>query len=72
MRAIGVSRLDEAIEFLLELVKQGRPHDADDALQALELLKGTEELVKRLELVVAERGDVRVSQVFQERFVRKE
>jgi hypothetical protein len=68
LRAIGVSRSDAAIDFLLEIVKQARPRDAEDALHALELLKGTEEVVKRVELAVAETGDVKLRVIFQQRF----
>ena len=57
LRAISVSRLDEAIEFLLNLVKQGLPRDSEDALHALELHKGTAEIAKRIEEALADRRD---------------
>jgi HEAT repeat protein len=72
LRAISVSRLDAAIEFLLDLVKQARPRDAEDALHALELHKGTEEVVKRVEQAVVERGDVKLRGIFQQRFLRQD
>jgi len=68
LRGLSVSRLDEAIEFLLDLVKQGRQHDAQDALHALELQKGSEEIVTRVEQAVAERGDAKLRGIFQQRF----
>jgi HEAT repeat protein len=57
LRAISISRLDEAIEFLLELVKSGQRQDAQDAVLALELHKGAAEMVMRIEQALAERGD---------------
>jgi hypothetical protein len=68
LRGMSVSRLDEAIEFLMDLVKQGRQRDADDALHALALQRGSEEIVKRVEQAVAERGDAKLRGIFQQRF----
>jgi len=68
LRGMSVSRLDEAIEFLIDLVKQGRQHDADDALHALALQRGSEEIVKRVEQAVAERGNAKLRGIFQQRF----
>src|SRR3984957_10618093 len=47
LRAMSVSRLDEALTFLVDLVKSGRERDAEEALHELELQKGTDEVVKR-------------------------
>jgi HEAT repeat protein len=68
LRAISVSRLDEAIEFLVDLVKLGCQDDAEDALHALELQKGSEEIVRRVEQAVTERGDAKLRGIFQQRF----
>jgi HEAT repeat protein len=68
LRAMSVSRLDEALEFLLELVRAGRPRDAEEALHALELQKGTEEMVKRIEQAVMEQGEVKLQRIFRDRF----
>jgi hypothetical protein len=68
LRAMSASRLDYAIEFLVDLVKQGRQHDAEDALHALALNKGTEEMVSRVEQAVQERDDAKLRAIFQQRF----
>jgi HEAT repeat protein len=68
LRAMSASRLDYAIEFLVDLVKQGRQHDAEDALHALALNKGTEEMVARVEHAVQERDDAKLRAIFQQRF----
>jgi len=68
LRAMSASRLDQAIEFLIDLIKQGRQHDAEDALHALALNKGTEEMVSRVEQAVNERGDAKLGAIFQQRF----
>ncbi len=68
LRAMSVSRLAEALEFLLQLVRQGRPRDAEEALHALELQKASEVIVKRVEAAVAERGDVKLQGIFRQRF----
>jgi hypothetical protein len=68
LRAMSVSRLDEALEFLLDLVKNANQQDAEEALHALELQKGTEEMVKRIEQSVAERGDIKLQGIFRQRF----
>jgi HEAT repeat protein len=71
LRAISVSRLSEALEFLIDLLKQGRPCDAEEAVHALELQKASEEVVKRVEEAVSERGDVKLQSIFRQRFQRE-
>jgi len=68
LRAMSVSRLDQALQFLIDLVREGRERHAEEALHELELQKGTEEVVKRIEEAVAERGDVKLQAVFRQRF----
>jgi HEAT repeat protein len=68
LRALSASRLDHAIDFLIGLIKQARPHDAEDALHALALNKGTEEMVSRVEQAVRERGDGKLAAIFRQRF----
>jgi HEAT repeat protein len=68
LRAMSASRLDHAIEFLIDLIKQGRQHDAEDALHALALNKGTEEMVSRVEQAVKDRDDTKLRAIFQQRF----
>jgi len=68
LRAMSASRLDLAIEFLIDLIKQGRQHNAEDALHALALNKGTEEMVSRVEEAVKDRDDAKLRAIFQQRF----
>jgi hypothetical protein len=58
LRAISASRQEAAIEFLLNIVREGSRHDAEDALRALELYRNSEELSKRIAQAAASRGDV--------------
>jgi len=48
LRAISASRQEEAIEFLLDLVRDGRMKDASAAMEALALHKDREPEVRRL------------------------
>lgn len=71
LRALSVSRLTEATDFLLNLVLQGRPKDAEESLHALELQKANTEVVARVERAMAERADVKLHAIFRERFQRE-
>jgi HEAT repeat protein len=71
LRAISVLRLSEALDFLIDLLKEGRPRDAEEALHALELQKASEEVVKRVEEAVSERADVKLYSIFRQRFQRE-
>jgi len=68
LRAMSVSRLDEALQFLLDLVREGRPRDAEEALHALELQKSSEEVVKRIEQAVIEQSEAKLHAIFRQRF----
>jgi HEAT repeat protein len=68
LRAMSASRLDRAIDFLIDLIKQARQADAEDALHALALNKGTEEMVSRVEQAVKDRGDAKLTAIFRQRF----
>jgi hypothetical protein len=68
LRAMSASRLDHAIEFLIDLIKQARLPNAEDALHALALNKGTDEMVSRVEQAVKDRGDAKLGAIFQQRF----
>jgi HEAT repeat protein len=72
LRAMSVSRLSEALDFLLKLLSEGRPRDAEEALHALELQKASEEIVKRVDQAVAVRGDTKLQGIFRQRFQREE
>jgi hypothetical protein len=68
LRAMSVSRLQKAFDFLIDLVKHGSMPDAEEALHALELQKSTEDIVERVEYAVAERAEPRLQAVFRQRF----
>ena len=71
LRAMSVSRLPDALDFLIGLITKGRPREAEEALRALELQKGTEEIVKRVEMAVIESADPKLHTLFRERFQKQ-
>lgn len=71
LRAVSVLRFSAALDFLIELLKQGRLRDAEEALHALELQKSSEDVVKRVEQAVAERADPKLQSIFRQRFQRE-
>jgi hypothetical protein len=54
--AIGASRLEPAILFLVDLLKSGRPADAQDVMEALALHRDSVEIARRVEDAVEGRG----------------
>jgi hypothetical protein len=66
LRAISASRLDPAVDFLLDQVRTARLHLAEEALRALELHRDSEQIVKRVEEAVSSREELR--RLFRERF----
>ena len=56
LRAISASRQDEAIAFLLDLVRNGRIRDAEAALEALAIHKDSEEIRKQARAAAESRG----------------
>jgi hypothetical protein len=68
LRGISASRLDAAFEFLLQLIQNGRPVDARDALEALDLHRDSEEIVVRIREAVAARADAELQAAFAARF----
>jgi HEAT repeat protein len=56
LRALSASRQEPALEFLLDLVKQGRARDAEAALEALALHKESEEIRSRAAAAARESG----------------
>jgi len=57
LRALSISRQDNAMEFLLALVKTGRAADAKQALDALELHKDSLEIQRRVKEAEFERKE---------------
>jgi hypothetical protein len=53
LRAISASRLDDALEFLFAIVREGRPSEAQDALRALEIHRESEDIRRRTEEALA-------------------
>ena len=53
LRAISASRSEEALEFLLSIVDEGRPSEAQDALRALEIHRDSEDIRRRVEEALA-------------------
>jgi HEAT repeat protein len=58
LRAISASRLDAALDFLLEQVKNERKPGAEDALWALQLHRDSEEIVERIRQTVEHREEL--------------
>lgn len=59
LRAISASRLDTALDFLLEQVKSARKPTAEDVLWALQLHRDSVEIVQRISQAVAEREELK-------------
>jgi HEAT repeat protein len=55
LRGLAVSRLERALEFLLDLVRNARVRDACAAIEALSVDRDSEEIRKRVELAAADR-----------------
>lgn len=53
LRAISASRSEEALEFLLAIVREGRPSEAPDALRALEIHRDSDDIRRRVEEALA-------------------
>lgn len=56
LRAISASRQEAALEFLLNLVRNGTETEARDSVRALELHKDSPEIAKRVEEAIQARG----------------
>ncbi len=53
LRAISASRSEEALGFLLTIVREGRPSEAQDALRALEIHRDSDDIRRRVEEALA-------------------
>jgi HEAT repeat protein len=53
LRAISTSRSDDALEFLLAIVREGRQSEREDALRALEIHRDSEDIRRRTEEALA-------------------
>jgi HEAT repeat protein len=68
LRGLSVSRLPEAIEFLLDLLKSGRQDEADQALDALALHRDSTEIRKMVEQSISGKGAADVQERFRRLF----
>ena len=67
-RALGISRRQEAIEFLLDLVRHARPREALLALDALHLYRDSAELRHRISEAVSKRTEPELQRAFKRLF----
>jgi HEAT repeat protein len=67
LRAISAARLPRALEFLLRILKSGRLQDARAAIEALEMHKGSPEIVRQIRDAATGRTDLapRMHQLFR-------
>jgi HEAT repeat protein len=68
LRAISASRHDSAIEFLLEIIRDGREREALEALQALQFHLDSKDICARAEKAVEIRGGVALREHFAQNF----
>ncbi len=66
LRAISASRLDRALDFLLNQVRTARPRLAEEALHALALHRDSEQIVNRVAEAIAGREELRA--IFERSF----
>jgi hypothetical protein len=67
-RALSISRHEEAIEFLLQVVRTRRPNEAVAALDALKLYRDSKEVRNRVSEVVANRTEPEIQRNFTSLF----
>ena len=70
LRAIAISRHENALDFLLHLVRTARERDAQDALHALAVHRDSPEIANRVRLSVTERKDESLTALFEENLPR--
>lgn len=71
LRAISSARTYGAIEFLLDVLRNGREPDALSALHALELHKDSDEICRKITEAVGGRTETSIQDELQTRFVRR-
>ncbi len=67
-RALSISRHDEAVQFLLEVVRSRRPTEAVGALDALKLYQDSSEIRDKITEAVAGRPESEIHREFQRLF----
>ncbi len=68
LRALSISRHEEAIRFLLDMVRSGRSMEAIAAVGALQLYRDSSEIRDRVAELVAARSESEIQQEFQRVF----
>lgn len=71
LRAISSARTEDAIEFLLDMLRNGQEVDALAALQALELHVDSDEIRKRVAEALNCRSEPAIREAFQKHFGRR-
>jgi hypothetical protein len=66
--AIGMVRSDDAIELLLELLRECSPATAKDVLAGLALFRDNEKIRDRVEAAVRRRNEETLSEIFAQQF----
>lgn len=67
-RALSISRREEAIDFLLEVIRTRRPREVIAALDALKVYRDSSDVQKRIADAVAARSEREIQQEFQRLF----
>jgi HEAT repeat protein len=67
LRAISASRQESGLDFLLQLIRDGRPADARDAVSALRFHRESPEIAGRVREAAEARGDP-ILEFFRDRF----
>ena len=68
LRALSASRQEQALEFLLQLIRNGRQHDAVASLEALGLHGESENIRARVRSAVAKRDSPELHLAFERAF----
>jgi HEAT repeat protein len=71
LRALSISRHEEAVRFLLEVVRSRRPGEAIAALEALKLYRDSSEIREKVTEVVARRSESEIQREFQRLFQKE-
>ncbi|HVM95895.1 MAG TPA: HEAT repeat domain-containing protein [Candidatus Acidoferrales bacterium] len=70
--AVAMIKHDDAIDFLLQIIREGKAMDGRDAIAALAIYKHDDALVERIRKAVAQRQEVDLSAPFERMFEKPE
>ncbi|HEX4773365.1 MAG TPA: HEAT repeat domain-containing protein [Bryobacteraceae bacterium] len=68
LRALGISRHEDAIQTLVKVVQSGRQKDALGALEALKIYRDSNDIVTNIREAVASRSESEIEQQFERLF----